>query len=49
MGYDDNAFCTMVKTLLGNAMARVNGNGKLNNSFRLTQSMEKGCFLASIL
>ena len=39
-------FCSMVKTLLGNASARVYVNGTLSNFFRLSRSIRQGCPLA---
>ena len=42
-------FCSMVKTLLGNALARVSVNGNLSNSFWLSRSIRQGCPLAPLL
>ena len=42
-------FCSMVKTLLGNALARVSVNGNLSPSFRLSRSIRQGCPLAPLL
>ena len=42
-------FCSMVKTLLGNATARVSVNGSLSKSFRLSRSIRQGCPLAPLL
>ena len=42
-------FCSMVKTLLGNALARVSINGNLSNSFWLSRSIRQGCTLAPLL
>ena len=38
MGCGDT-FCSMVKTLLGNASARVNVNGELTEAFKITRSI----------
>ena len=48
MGCGEN-FCTMVKTLLGNATARVNVNGDLTEAFKLSRSIRQGCPLAPLL
>lgn len=48
MGCGDK-FCSMVKTLLGNASARINVNGELTEGFRLSSSIRQGCPLASLL
>ncbi|MCO5576231.1 hypothetical protein L7F22_030040 [Adiantum nelumboides] len=42
-------FCSMVKTLLGNASAKVNVNGTLSESFQLSRSIRQGCPLAPLL
>ena len=48
MGSGEN-FCIMVKTLLGNATARVNVNGDLTKAFKLSRSIRQGCPLAPLL
>ena len=48
MGCGEN-FCIMVKTLLGNATVRVNVNGELTESFKLSRSIRQGCPLAPLL
>ena len=48
MGCGEN-FCIMVKTLLGNATARVNVNGDLTEAFKLSRSIRQGCPLAPLL
>ena len=42
-------FCYMVKTLLGNALARVCINGNLSNSFWISRAIRQGCPLAPLL
>ena len=42
-------FCSMVKTLLGNALERVSVNGNLSPAFRLSRSIRQGCPLAPLL
>lgn len=48
MGCGPN-FCNMVRTLLGNANARVCVNGDLTQAFNLTRSIRKGCPLVPLL
>ena len=42
-------FCSMVKTLLGIASARVNVKGDVIEAFKLTKSIRQGCPLAPLL
>ncbi|MCO5572277.1 hypothetical protein L7F22_026030 [Adiantum nelumboides] len=42
-------FCSMVKTLLGNASAKVNVNGILSESFRLSRSIRRGWKMQGIV
>ena len=42
-------FCVIVKTLLGNASARVSVNGNLSSAFCLSRSIRQGCPLDPLL